>query len=175
MKNIQILPILFCIILVTTFSGLYAQSYAFESTEREDGTAFFALHKNTGQLSYMLDHYQDAGVWKTYGGIVPKVTTNELEFYVHWREEGTAFFALDNKTGQLYFMLDYADKAGIWQAYGGVIIRENKNKLSFQASSRENGCAFFAMDEYTGQVYYMLDHGDKAGVWASYGNFIGEH
>jgi hypothetical protein len=175
MKKLEILSMLLCFMLATASSSLSAQSYAFESTEREDGTAFFALNKSTGQLSYMLDHYEDAGVWKNYGGLVPKVTANELAFYVHWREEGTAFFAMDNKTGQLYFMLDYADNAGEWAVYGNIIIRENKNKLSLQASSREKGCAFFAMDEYTGQVYYMLDHSDNAGVWTSYGQFIGEH
>lgn len=152
--------------------SLFAQSFAFESVEREEGTAFFALDESTGQVYYMLDHFSEAGVWKNYGGLIPVYGKNNFAFYVHWREEGTAFFALNTNTGQLYFMLDYGEDAGNWRDYGGTITKSTNAQFSFQASSREFGTAFFAMDESTGQVYYMLDHGEAAGMWKSYGEII---
>jgi len=87
------------------------------------------------------------------------------------RTDGTAFFTVNRSNGQLAFMLDYGSNAGIWKNYGGTIRESGKNSLSFHATERTDGSAFFAMDE-TGQMYFMLDYGSNAGVWKSYGGLV---
>ena len=152
MNCIKKLKLIFCLFLIFSISNLWAQHLEFESVERTEGTAFFAIDKTSGQISFMLDYGSEAGNWKNYGGIIERNPQGKnLTFYALKRTDGTAFFCMDGTTGQVYFMLDY---------------------VCFQAATRTDGTAFFAMDGDTGQVYFMLDHGSNAGNWKSYGGTI---
>lgn len=99
------------------------------------------------------------------------VAQNNLEFVTLERDGGTAFFAMDNLSGQVYYMLDYGNSDGMWKEYGKKIIAAGSTLL-FQASTIKGGTAFFAMNKTTGQLYFMLDIGNNAGNWKSYGNVI---
>jgi hypothetical protein len=89
--------------------------------ERTDGTAFFVLDGAKGQLYYMLDYGSNRGTWKSYGNIVPKTSDGILILSGELRNDGSAFFAIDSKTGQLYYMTDYGSAAGTWNSYGNLV------------------------------------------------------
>ena len=166
-KKLTLLTLFFLISSVAA-----AQNLAAKSLERTDGTAFFTLDKRTGQLYYMLDYGSNAGNWKSYGGLIRETGSNTLEFQAIERVDGSAFFAMDATTGQVYFMLDYGSNAGNWKSYGGTVPKVSNSKLTFQATSRTDGTAFFAIDSDNGQTYYMLDYGSNAGNWKSYGGIV---
>ena len=173
MNTIKNLKFTFILFFIFSISSLSAQQLEFESVERKDGTAFFSIEKTTGQISYMLDYGENAGIWKNYGGIITKTPQEKkLSFYVIERREGTAFFCMDGMTGQVYFMLDYGSTAGDWKSYGGILPTAGNIYVSFQAATRIDGTAFFTMNGTTGQVYFMLDYGTNAGNWKSYGGTI---
>jgi hypothetical protein len=167
MKALLLLGILF----ITVWHGFSQSNLQFASNERKDGTAFFSMNGNTGQVYFMLDHGENAGTWKAYGSEIPDLD-GEFLFVASERENGTAFFAMNYLSGQVYFMLDYGDNAGKWKNYGGTIPSKNKNGYSFDASERQDGTAFFSQDKVTGQTYFMLDYGDNAGNWKAYGKTI---
>lgn len=151
-----------------TLGAVQAQVLGFEAAERpERGTAFFTMDKRTGQVYYMLDHHDNAGKWKKYGPQIGDLPGGGFLFRSNERENGTAFFAMESVSGQLYYMLDYGDTPGVWRKYGDPI---GKAGYTFDATEREGkGTAFFAVESTTGQLYYMLDHGPDAGVWSFYG------
>lgn len=152
----------------------FAQKLQFNSIERTDGTVFFSLNEDNGQLSYMLDYGDDRGTWKSYGGTIRSSGESSLLLASNEREDGTAFFSMDNATGQLYYMLDYGDDRGTWKSYGGTINGSNGARYQFTANEREDGTAFFGQNATTGQIYYLLDYGSDAGIWKSYGGTIGK-
>lgn len=122
MNLLKNLKFAFFFFIVFTTSNVSAQSLAFETIEREDGTAFFAVDRISGQVSYLLDYGSNPGVWKNFGGTITRVSKKQdLEFNVIQRVDGTAFFCADGSTGQLYYMLDYGSNAGAWESYGGLI------------------------------------------------------
>lgn len=168
---------LFSCVIVLTFTlvlnASYAQKLQLNAIERTDGTAFFALNGKSGQLSYMLDYGEDRGTWKSYGGTIRSAGESTLLLASSEREDGTAFFSMDNASGQLYYMLDYGDGRGVWKSYGGTI-GGTGTSYDFTANEREEGTAFFAQDAKSGQIYYLLDYGSNAGVWNSYGGTIGQ-
>ncbi|MBS9464104.1 hypothetical protein KIM67_16905 [Flagellimonas sp. 389] len=173
MNQIKKLKLILCLFFIFSVSNLSAQRLEFESVERRDGTAFFAIDKTTGQISFMLDHGSQAGNWKNYGGTIKRnPSAKNLTFYTLKRSEGTAFFGMDGSTGQVYYMLDYGSNAGNWESYGGTLPSSGKGHVRFQAATRDEGSAFYAMDGDTGQVYFMLDYGSNAGNWKSYGGTI---
>ncbi|PHR50082.1 MAG: hypothetical protein COA32_02810 [Fluviicola sp.] len=175
MKTTKKLKLILCLFFIFSISNLSAQQLEFESIERADGTAFFAIDKATGQISFMLDYGSNAGNWKNYGKTIDRNSQEKnLALYTIQRTDGTAFFAMDGATGQVYFMLDYGSNAGNWKSYGGVLPKSENSFVSFQASSRTDGTAFFAMDGNTGQIYFMLDYGSNAGNWKSYGGTVPE-
>lgn len=153
-------------------SSVSAQNLEFESVERRDGTAFFAIDKSSGQISYMLDYGSEAGVWRNYGNAIRESGEDNLMFYTLERNEGTAFFALESITGQVFFMMDYGSDAGNWKKYGNTLPAEGY--YEFQAATRPDGTVFFAMDGETGQVYFMVDYGSNAGNWEKYGGVLPE-
>lgn len=163
---------MFCLLSTFILSNILAQKFEAESVERTGGTAFFAMDNSTGQVSYMLDHGKSSGIWKNYGEIIRESGSSNLEFRALEREEGTAFFAMDDSTGQVYFMLDHGSNSGKWKKFGGIITRQGDGKLEFEASSRNEGTAFFAIDGKTGQVYFMLDYGSNSGKWKNFGGVI---
>lgn len=93
------------------------RSFAFDANEREDGTVFFAMDSQNGQIYWMLDYGDSRGTWKPYG---TPIGNSKFSFQANEREDGTAFFAVDQKTGQLHFMLDYGDSRGNWKPYGNT-------------------------------------------------------
>ncbi|MDF1550796.1 MAG: hypothetical protein P1P88_23440 [Bacteroidales bacterium] len=171
MKN-SLNQLAFLFLFSILFTNASAQKFEAESVERSNGTAFFAINSSTGQLAFMADHGKSSGIWKNYGGIIRESGASNLEFRAIERSEGTAFFAMDGATGQVYFMLDYGSNSGKWKNYGGIITRQGDGKLEFEAAARKDGTAFFAIDGKTGQVYYMLDYGSNAGKWKSFGGVI---
>lgn len=173
MNTSKISKLIFFLFFVFSISSISAQILEFESVERTDGTAFFAIDKTSGQISYMLDYGSNAGIWKNYGGTISRDSKMQnLSFYVLERYDGSAFFAMDGSTGQVYYMLDYGSNAGTWKSYGGILPETANGNTRFQAASRTDGTAFFSMDASSGQVYYMLDYGSNAGIWKSYGGTI---
>lgn len=68
----KILKLLFSLFFIFSVTIVSAQRLEFESVERENGTAFFAIDKATGQVSFMLDYGSESGIWKSFGGTVPK-------------------------------------------------------------------------------------------------------
>lgn len=172
MKTYKLFLLTIIFLVVATLS--YAQEivYEFKATEREDGSAFFSLNKKYGQLYYMLDYGADAGKWIKFGNQVAEAGDKILEFIANERAEGTAFYALDSKTGQLYYMLDHGDSVGKWKIYGNTISQAADKNFQFSATERSSGTAFFASDSKTGKLYFMLDYGTDAGYWKNYGGEI---
>ncbi|OFZ09662.1 MAG: hypothetical protein A3D92_13660 [Bacteroidetes bacterium RIFCSPHIGHO2_02_FULL_44_7] len=162
------------LVFTMVFSASYAQQLHFTSIQRTDGTAFFSLNDKSGQLSFMLDYGSSAGTWKNYGGTIRSTGGSTLLLSTISREDGTAFFSLDNATGQLYYMLDYGSSAGTWKSYGATLAGRSGANYQFTAIQRTDGTAFFAQDAQTGQMYYLLDYGSDPGNWKSYGGVIGE-
>ncbi|HLP11445.1 MAG TPA: hypothetical protein VK177_05875 [Flavobacteriales bacterium] len=159
-------------LLFTFAAPVYSQTnLQFASNEREDGTAFFSLDGNTGQVYFMLDYGTNAGNWKAYGTGIADLNGGFL-FSVSERKDGTAFFAMNRLSGQVYFMLDYGDYAGTWKSYGGNIPSKSRDGYTFDANERSDGTAFFSQDKSSGQTYYMLDYGDNAGIWKAFGQSI---
>lgn len=97
----------------------------------------------------------------------------KLKFETNERADGTVFYALNENTSQLYFMLDYGQNRGNWKAYGGTIDDAN-TIFDFEATERKDGSAFFSLDTKSGQLYFMLDYGSNKGNWKAYGNKIDE-
>lgn len=169
------LKLFFILVFFMTISlSLFSQegAYEFSSSEREDGSAFFSLNKKYGQLYYMLDYGVDAGKWIKFGNMIAETGDKNFEFNANERYEGSAFYALESKTGQLYYMLDHGDDAGKWKIYGNTISQTADKNFQFSATERKAGTAFFAIDSKSGKLYFMLDYGDNAGYWKSYGGEI---
>jgi hypothetical protein len=163
--------ILFFAAVIIILTPAFSQKFEFGSVPRTNGSAFFALNKSTGQLSFMLDHGQTAAKWKKYGAVIRNAGEANLSFYVQSRTDGSAFFALDGTTGQFYFMLDFGSMAGKWKNYGTAVPKKGDGMLVLSGEGRNDGNAFFALDSNTGQMYFMLDYGSTAGTWKVYGDF----
>lgn len=95
-----------------------------------------------------------------------------FEFDATQRPGGTAFYSLNGATGQLSYMLDFGERAGQWSNYGNQIRETAGNPLLLAVEETAANAAFYAMDGGTGQVYYMLDSGAKAGQWVKFGGMI---
>lgn len=172
MKTLKLFFVAVFFLVIT--AGTYAQDgvYAFSSTERTDGSAFFSFNKKYGQVYYMLDYGIDAGKWIRFGDMIAETGDKVLEFTANERAEGTAFYALDSKTGQLYYMLDHGDDSGKWKIYGNSISQTSDKSFQFSATERSSGTAFFAIDSKSGKLYFLLDYGTNAGYWKNYGGEI---
>lgn len=92
-------------------------------------------------------------------------------FEVNFKGVGTAFYTIDNKTGQLSYMLDVGQQSGVWLSYGEPYRANGVSDLHFKAIERgdSTGTSFYILNSKTGQLNYMLDFGLEAGNWASYG------
>jgi hypothetical protein len=162
--------IIFISVFLLMQTHSFSQKFEFGCIARTNGSAFFAISKATGQLSFMLDHGQSAAKWKKYGGLIRTTGEANFSFYVQSRTDGTAFFALDGATGQFFYMLDYGSNAGKWKEYGTPVPKKGDGKLILKGEARKEGNAFFAIDGQTGQLYFMLDYGSNAGKWKEYGD-----
>lgn len=96
---------------------------------------------------------------------------SNTSFEVNFKGDGTAFYTLDSKTGQLSYMLDVGEKAGVWLKYGDTYRKSGVSSLFFKAIERGDttGTSFYILDAQTGALNYMLDFGQDAGKWTSYG------
>lgn len=168
---------LLLLVLAIQFNGTLVSAQTnlvFDSNEREDGTAFFSMDIHSGQVYYMLDYGSNSGNWKAYGGTITGASGANYSFVANERTDGTAFFAMNNATGQVYYMLDYGSASGTWKSYGGIVPNTGKTEYSFEANERADGTAFFCQDHATGQVYFMLDYGSNSGNWKAYGGTTGK-
>ena len=92
----------------------------------------------------------------------------------NFKGDGTAFYTVDARSGQLSYMLDYGEEAGAWKRFGNPYRKGANGGLYLDASERlGNGTSFYLLDKSTGQLNYMLDYGPGAGTWTSFGNPIG--
>ncbi len=92
-------------------------------------------------------------------------------FEVNFKGVGTAFYTIDNKTGQLSYMLDVGQQPGVWLNYGKPYRENGVSALHFKAIERgdSTGTSFYILNDKTGQLSYMSDFGLKAGNWVGYG------
>lgn len=101
-------------------------------------------------------------------------SVNNASFEVNFKGAGTAFYTIDNKTGQLSYMLDIGQQSGVWLKYGKPYRKNGVSALHFKAIERgdSTGTSFYILDNKTGQLSFMSDFGLEAGTWASYGNSL---
>lgn len=141
----------------------------FKTNLRADGSAFYAFNSKAGSIQYMLDYGDNAGKWRSFGQELP-ANGGSYSFDVLDRFGVATFYAIDNRTGQLYYTDDVPETVGIWKTYGNTIRKNGVNALQFEATGRASGNSFYAYDSLSGQMYFMNDFGQNAGVWTSYGN-----
>lgn len=98
--------------------------------------------------------------------------TSGFVFDVNDRNGGSAFYSMNSSTGTVSYMLDFGEDAGKWSNYGTPLERPATNPLLFKVLETPKGVGIYAMDGATGQLYYMLDHGNNPGQWAKFGGMI---
>lgn len=147
-------------------------AYRYATLNDSIATTFYALDGSTGQLRYMNDNGEFAGVWRLYGGPLREKGSNNLQFAALKYHYGRAFYAVESTTGQLHFMLDFGDASGLWVPYGAPARLMGNESIQFSVEHVGNGAKFTAIDANTGQVFYMFDYGDEAGKWRTYGEII---
>lgn len=102
---------------------------------------------------------------------VAQSASGNSEFEANFKGSGTAFYAIDNATGQLSYMIDYGEDAGNWRRFGNAYRKGGSSKLHFKAIERGNiGTSFYILNGGTGQLSFMLDYGEGAGTWTGFGN-----
>jgi outer membrane protein assembly factor BamB len=146
--------------------------YRYATMSNGNGSVFFALDGSTGQLRYMRDVGEAAGTWYSFGAPMRETGKNNLLFQAVAREKGFDFYALEANSGQLYWMSDFGEHPGAWHSYGTTIRNSDRPTLEFAAEPEASGNKFTAIDGDTGQIYFMFDFGDSAGIWKPYGNVI---
>jgi hypothetical protein len=157
----------------TSQSNASSQGMIFKSNLRVDGTAFYSMDSQTGQVYYMLDFGDNRGKWLPFGGLIAPQKTGNLLFDVVERAANASFYALDARTGQLFYTNDDQNSAGKWLPYGDPISTSNTN-FQFEATGRMEGNSFYAINTQSRQMYFMNDFGDDAGKWKPYGETIGK-
>lgn len=139
----------------------------FEANFKGNGTGFYTVDNQTGQLSYMVDYGEDAGNWRMYGNKYRETGTSKLHFKAVERSLGSSFYILNGGTGQLSFMLDYGPGAGSWAGFGNPL--RNVTVTEFESNATADGMIFYVYDGIEKQMHFMQDFGEKAGAWQSYG------
>jgi len=99
-------------------------------------------------------------------------TPTNLVFTSKLRPSGSAFYAMNNKSGQMYFMLDYGEVRGEWKAFGTALREGGGNPLLFDAVERAEARSFYSLDSQTGQLYFYNDGAEPSTAWTKYGNQI---
>ncbi len=100
------------------------------------------------------------------------VTPSNLVFSAQLRTDGSAFYAMNNKTGQMFFMLDYGETRGSWKPFGPVLREGGGSALLFQVVERLDSRSFYALDSQTGQLYFSNDGAEPSVAWTKYGTTI---
>jgi len=93
----------------------------FDVVERPGAASYYLLHSETGQLYYMIEGTNASDSWQAYGNQISTNGRGLLEFDAQGRVEGNSFYALDTKSGQMYFMNDFGPEAGTWLTYGSEL------------------------------------------------------
>ncbi len=101
-------------------------------------------------------------------------SVKQPSFEVNFKGAGTAFYAIDSKTGQLAYMLNFGLQSGNWLNYGNTYRESGVSPLHFKAIERgdSTGTSFYILDSKTGQLNFMSDFGLNAGNWTSYGESL---
>ena len=177
MKNFTLLLILGIItsmsnVACTQGGGSSASSgdHAFVTKLRSSGSAFYSMNNKSGQMYFMLDFGEVRGEWKAFGPALKNGGGNPLLFDVVERAQARSFYALDGRTGQLYFFNDGPEPSTEWTKYGSQLRSNGVNLLQFTAIGRVGGNSFYAFDSLSGQMYFMNDFDEDAGTWKTYGN-----
>ncbi len=176
MKNLTLLLILGIITSMSnvacTQGGSSASSgdLVFVTKLRPAGSSFYAMDSESGQMHFMLDFGEVRGQWKAFGPALRNGGGNPLLFDAVERAQARSFYALDSKTGQLYFFNDGAEISTEWTKYGSQLRSNGVNLLQFTAIGRVGGNSFYAFDSLSGQMYYMNDFDEDAGTWKPYGD-----
>ncbi len=100
----------------------------------------------------------------------PVAQTGNTGFEANFKDNGTGFYTIDAKTGQLSYMVDFGEDAGNWRKFGNRYRETGTSKLHFKAVERGIGTSFYILNGGTGQVSFMLDYGEGAGSWTGFGN-----
>jgi hypothetical protein len=101
-------------------------------------------------------------------------STSNFIFKSNLRADGTSFYAMDSKNGQLYFMLDYGDTRANWKPYGNKL-GASAAGLQFDVLERPGAVTFYALDGRTGQLYFADDDSETGGNWKKYGDTLREN
>lgn len=99
-------------------------------------------------------------------------TTGNTALETNFKGDGTAFYTISAKTGQLSYMIDYGKSKGIWKKFGNPYRSNGTSKLHFNATERSTGTSFYILNDDTKEVSYMLDYGKDAGKWKKFGNSL---
>lgn len=170
----RLIALLFVAALLCVAQHSLAQSttYRYATLNDSIATTFYALDGSTGQLRYMNDNGEYAGVWRSYGNPLREKGSNSLQFAALKYDNGRAFYAVESSTGQLYYLLDFGNASGVWLPYGTPARFPGAESIQFAVEHIGNGAKFTGIDANTGQVYFMFDFGDEAGRWHTYGEII---
>ncbi len=98
--------------------------------------------------------------------------TTDLIFTSNLRPAGSAFYAMDSKSGQMYFMLDYGEVKGVWKSFGPTLRKGGGNPLLFDAVERAEARSFYSLDSKTGQLHFYNDGAEPSKAWTKYGDQI---
>jgi len=88
------------------------------------------------------------------------------------RKDGTAFYAYDQKSKKINYMLDYGEQKGTWQSFGPAMTLHGDLGLQFDVIERAGAASFYVMHPHTGQLYYTVDGANASDSWQAYGNLI---
>ena len=64
---------------------------------------------------------------------VAQSVSGNTAFEANFKGAGTAFYAIDGKTGQLSYMVDTGEDAGNWRKFGNKYRNSGSSKLHFKA------------------------------------------
>lgn len=93
--------------------------------ESDPDLTFIALDKFNGQIYFITDSQK--AEWKSFGYPIQLEASPTFTFDMRSETtQGITYFALHEKSGQLYYMPDYGLDAGIWKKYGSEITPESK-------------------------------------------------
>jgi hypothetical protein len=164
--------VFFSIVFFIAGAAVFSAEFEFQFAGFPEGSFYFALDRNLGQVYVMANAGDNQGLWNKYGEPIDKAGKGNFSFYAYCTSDGTAYYALERTTGQLYIMWNVGDKKGKWEKYGGVIDAKAKGKFDLQVFYGSDGSDFLALDKATGQAYSMWNVGDSARVWKKYGGMI---
>lgn len=171
MKNNPVALTLFLLFMLLPLP-LAAGEYQFQTNFTKDGNGMFAMDTQSGQVWFMWDVGERKGQWQPFGEKIDPAGTGSFQFQMIATKEGNGFFALDSRTGQLWYMWDIGERKGQWRTFGEVIDPAGTGSFRFQMTATNDGNGFFALDSRNGQVWFMWDVGERKGQWRTFGEEI---